>query len=427
MKVSVIGLGYVGSVTAACFAEIGHEVVCVDIDENKIKNINEGISPLYEEGLRDLLLKYAGKKLIATNDYEFAIKVTDVSFICVGTPSAKNGSIDLSIVRAAVKSIGAALKTKEGYHVVVVKSTVVPETTEKFVLPILEEASGKIVGKDIGVAVNPEFLREGKAVHDFMHPDKIVIGAIDRKSGDLVSELYRTFECEITLTNPTTAEMIKYVNNSLLATKISFANEIGNICKKLGIDTYKVMEAVGKDFRISPKFLNSGVGFGGSCFPKDVKALIGKAKEIGYSPILLESVIEVNEKQPLLMIEILQRKIGDLRNKKIAVLGLAFKDGTDDIRESRAIPVIAELLRLGANISAYDPTGSEKMKRVFPTIGYSRNAEDSLEGADACLVMTEWDEFTQLESEFEKMKKKIVIDGRRIIKAKNIDYEGLCW
>ena len=231
MKVSVIGLGYVGSVTAACFAEIGHEVVCVDIDENKIKNINEGISPLYEEGLRDLLLKYAGKKLIATNDYEFAIKVTDVSFICVGTPSAKNGSIDLSIVRAAVKSIGAALKTKEGYHVVVVKSTVVPETTEKFVLPILEEASGKIVGKDIGVAVNPEFLREGKAVHDFMHPDKIVIGAIDRKSGDLVSELYRTFECEVTLIDPTTAEMIKYVNNSLLATKISFANEIGNICK----------------------------------------------------------------------------------------------------------------------------------------------------------------------------------------------------
>jgi UDPglucose 6-dehydrogenase len=310
MKVSVIGLGYVGSVTAACFAEIGHEVVCVDIDENKIKNINEGISPLYEEGLRDLLLKYAGKKLIATNDYEFAIKVTDVSFICVGTPSAKNGSIDLSIVRAAVKSIGAALKTKEGYHVVVVKSTVVPETTEKFVLPILEEASGKIVGKDIGVAVNPEFLREGKAVHDFMHPDKIVIGAIDRKSGDLVSELYRTFECEVTLIDPTTAEMIKYVNNSLLATKISFANEIGNICKKLGIDTYKVMEAVGKDFRISPKFLNSGVGFGGSCFPKDVKALIGKAKEIGYSPILLESVIEVNEKQPLLMIEILQKNRG---------------------------------------------------------------------------------------------------------------------
>jgi UDPglucose 6-dehydrogenase len=427
MKISVIGSGYVGSVTAACFAEVGHEIVCVDIDEKKVEQINAGIPPIYEEGLGDLLRKYAGKKLIATIDYEFAVRETDISFICVGTPSAEDGSIDLSIVRAAATNIGEALAKKKGYHVVVVKSTVVPETTEKFVLPILEEASGKTAGKDFGVAMNPEFLREGKAVHDFMHPDKIVIGAIDRKSGDLISELYRKFECEVTRTNPTTAEMIKYANNSLLATKISFANEIGNICKKLGIDTYEVMAAVGKDFRISPRFLNSGAGFGGSCFPKDVKALIGKAKAIGYSPILLESVIAVNEKQPLLMTEILIRKIGNLAGKKIAVLGLAFKNETDDIRESRAIPVIAELLRLGAKISAYDPMAIENMKRVFPIIEYSGKAEDALKGADACLVMTEWDEFRQLESEFENMKEKIVIDGRRVIEAKNIDYEGLCW
>jgi UDPglucose 6-dehydrogenase len=427
MKISVIGSGYVGSVTAACFAEVGHEIVCVDIDEKKVEQINAGIPPIYEEGLGDLLRKYAGKKLIATIDYEFAVRETDISFICVGTPSAEDGSIDLSIVRAAATNIGEALAKKKGYHIVVVKSTVVPETTEKFVLPILEEASGKTAGKDFGVAMNPEFLREGKAVHDFMHPDKIVIGAIDRKSGDLISELYRKFECEVTRTNPTTAEMIKYANNSLLATKISFANEIGNICKKLGIDTYEVMAAVGKDFRISPRFLNSGAGFGGSCFPKDVKALIGKAKAIGYSPILLESVIAVNEKQPLLMTEILIRKIGNLAGKKIAVLGLAFKNETDDIRESRAIPVIAELLRLGAKISAYDPMAIENMKRVFPIIEYSGKAEDALKGADACLVMTEWDEFRQLESEFENMKEKIVIDGRRVIEAKNIDYEGLCW
>jgi len=427
MKISVIGSGYVGSVTAACFAEVGHEIVCVDIDEKKVEQINAGIPPIYEEGLGDLLRKYAGKKLIATIDYGFAVRETDISFICVGTPSAEDGSIDLSIVRAAATNIGEALVKKKGYHVVVVKSTVVPETTEKFVLPVLEEASGKTAGKDFGVAMNPEFLREGKAVHDFMHPDKIVIGAIDRKSGDLISELYRKFECEVTRTNPATAEMIKYANNSLLATKISFANEIGNICKKLGIDTYEVMAAVGKDFRISPRFLNSGAGFGGSCFPKDVKALIGKAKAIGYSPILLESVIAVNEKQPLLMTEILIRKIGNLAGKKIAVLGLAFKNETDDIRESRAIPVIAELLRLGAKISAYDPMAIENMKRVFPTIEYSEKAEDALKGADACLVMTEWDEFRQLESEFENMKEKIVIDGRRVIEAKNIDYEGLCW
>jgi len=427
MKISVIGSGYVGSVTAACFAEVGHEIVCVDIDEKKVEQINAGIPPIYEEGLGDLLRKYAGKKLIATIDYEFAVRETDISFICVGTPSAEDGSIDLSIVRAAATNIGEALVKKKGYHVVVIKSTVVPETTEKFVLPVLEEASGKTAGKDFGVAMNPEFLREGKAVHDFMHPDKIVIGAIDRKSGDLISELYRKFECEVTRTNPATAEMIKYANNSLLATKISFANEIGNICKKLGIDTYEVMAAVGKDFRISPRFLNSGAGFGGSCFPKDVKALIGKAKAIGYFPILLESVIAVNEKQPLLMTEILIRKIGNLAGKKIAVLGLAFKNETDDIRESRAIPVIAELLRLGAKISAYDPMAIENMKRVFPTIEYSGKAEDALKGADACLVMTEWDEFRQLESEFENMKEKIVIDGRRVIEAKNIDYEGLCW
>lgn len=427
MKISVIGSGYVGSVTAACFAEVGHEVVCVDIDKKKMDQINAGIPPIYEEGLEELLQKYAGKSLTATTDYESAIKNTNISFICVGTPSAEDGSIDLSIVRAATASIGAVLAKKEGYHVVVVKSTVVPETTEKFVLLILEETSGKVAGKDFGVAMNPEFLREGKAVYDFMHPDKIVVGAIDQKSGDLVSELYRNFKCEVTRTSVSTAEMIKYANNSLLATKISFANEIGNICKRLNVDTYEVMKAVGKDSRISPKFLNSGAGFGGSCFPKDVKALIGKAKEIGYSPVLLESVIGVNEKQPILMTEILQKKIGSLAGKKIAVLGLAFKNDTDDIRESRAIPVIAELLRLGAEVSAYDPMATENMKRIFPTIEYSGKAKDALEGADACLVMTEWDEFKKLDSEFEVMKGKIVVDGRRVIKAKNIDYEGLCW
>ncbi len=427
MKISVIGSGYVGSVTAACFAEVGHEVVCVDIDKKKMDQINSGISPIYEEGLVELLQKHAGKSLTATTDYESAIRNTDISFICVGTPSAEDGSIDLSIVRAAAASIGAVLANKNGYHVVVVKSTVVPETTEKFVLPILEETSGKTAGKDFGVAMNPEFLREGKAVYDFMNPDKIVVGAIDQKSGDCVSELYRTFKCEVTRTNLSTAEMIKYANNSLLATKISFVNEIGNICKKLKVDTYEVMEAVGKDSRISPRFLNSGAGFGGSCFPKDVKALIGKAKKIGYSPVLLESVIGVNEKQPIMMTEILQGKIGNLEGKKIAVLGLAFKNETDDIRESRSIPVIAELLRLGAEVSAYDPMATENMKRIFPTIEYFGKAKDALEGADACLVMTEWDEFKQLDSEFEVMKEKIVIDGRRVIKAKNIDYEGLCW
>ena len=427
MKISVIGSGYVGAVTAVCFADVGHEIICVDIDEKKVQQLNAGIPPIYEEGLEELLKEYAEKRLIATTDYEYAILNTDISFVCVGTPSEEDGSINLSIVRSAAESIGSALAKKKGYHVVVVKSTVVPETTEKFVLPILEENSGKAAGKDFGVAMNPEFLREGKAIYDFMHPDKIVVGSIDARSGNLVSELYRSFECEITRTNPRTAEMIKYVNNSFLATKISLSNEIGNICKKLGIDTYEVMKAVGKDSRISPLFLNSGAGFGGSCFPKDVKALISKAKSIGYSPIILESVLAVNEKQPLLMTELLQKKVGSLEGKKIAVLGLAFKNDTDDIRESRAIPLIAELLRLGAIVTAYDPLATENMRRIFPTINYHNSAKAALEGADACLVVTEWDEFRKLDSEFKVMKNKVVIDGRKVITAKEIDYEGLCW
>ncbi len=427
MKISIIGSGYVGTVTAACFADVGHEVICVDIDEKKVQQINTGIPPICEEGLEELLKKYAGKGLIATTDNEYAVFNTDISFICVGTPSEEDGSINLSIVRSAAESIGSALAKKNGYHVVVVKSTVIPETTEKFVLPILEEKSGKVAGKDFGIAMNPEFLREGKAIYDFMHPDKIVVGSIDASSGDLVSELYLDFECEITRTNPRTAEMIKYVNNSFLATKISFSNEIGNICKKMGIDTYDIMKAVGKDSRISPRFLNSGAGFGGSCFPKDVRALIIKAKQIGCSPTILESVLSVNEKQPLLMVELLQKRVGKLEDKKIAVLGLAFKNDTDDIRESRAISLITELLRLGAKVSAYDPQATENMSRVFPTISYHDSAKEALGGVDACLVVTEWEEFKELDSEFEVMKNRIVIDGRRVVKAKSIDYEGLCW
>ena len=427
MKISIIGSGYVGAVTAVCFADVGHEVICVDIDEKKVQQINAGIPSIYEEGLEELLKKYVGKRLIATTDNELAVFNTDISFICVGTPSEVGGSINLSIVRSATESIGSALAKKNGYHVVVVKSTVIPETTEKFVLPILEEKSGKVAGKDFGIAMNPEFLREGKAIYDFMHPDKIVVGSIDASSEDLVSELYLNFECEITRTNPKTAEMIKYANNSFLATKISLSNEIGNICKKMGIDTYDVMKAVGKDSRISPLFLNSGAGFGGSCFPKDVRALISKAKEIGYSPTILESVLAVNENQPLMMAELLQKKIGEFKDKKIAVLGLAFKNDTDDIRESRAIPLITELLRLGAKVSAYDPLAAENMRRVFPTVRYHKSAKEALKGADACLVVTEWEEFKKLDSEFEVMKNRIVIDGRRVIKAKSIDYEGLCW
>lgn len=431
MKISIIGSGYVGTVSAVCFAELGHEVICIDIDEEKVRQINACIPPIYEEGLEELMQKYAEHHLTATTDYDYAIANSDISFICVGTPSRNDGSIDLSIVQAASVSIGRSIAKKDGYHIVIVKSTVIPETTEKVVLPIIEEYSGKRAGKDFGIAMNPEFLREGKAIYDFLHPDKIIVGAIDKRTGAKISELYRGLDCVVTQTDPKTAEMIKYVNNSFLATKISFSNEIGNICKKLGINTYEVMKAVGTDFRISQNFLNSGAGFGGSCFPKDIKALISKAKDIDYNPILLESVIEVNEQQPLKMIELLKNKLSSIEGKRVAVLGLAFKNDVDDIRESRSIPVIAELLRLGADVTAYDPMASDEMKKVFSNITYHISAADALKDADACLMMTEWDEFKNLDTEFGFMKNNIVIDGRHMIMPQNIeqdiDYVGLCW
>jgi UDPglucose 6-dehydrogenase len=427
MNISVIGSGYVGTVSAACFAELGHNVICIDIDAAKVDMINNGKSPIYEDGLEELLQKHAGKNIKATTDYYDAVANTDISFICVGTPSDSLGKIDLSIVKAASRSLGEAIARKDSYHVVVVKSTVVPETTEKVVIPILIEASGKQAAIDFGAAMNPEFLREGRAVNDFMHPDKIVVGAIDQRSDKVVSSIYKKLKCKITHTNPRTAEMIKYANNAFLATKISFANEMGNICKRLDIDTYQVMEAVGKDIRISSNFLNSGAGFGGSCLPKDVKAIIEKAKELGYEPELLESTIAVNDKQPLLMIELLEFRLGSLKGKRIAVLGLAFKDNTDDIRESRSIPVINALKDSGSVISAYDPMAADSMREIFPDVKYCKTAAQALDNVDGCLIMTEWDEFRKLCEEFKKMRRPLVIDGRNIIRCDDIQYIGLCW
>ncbi|MCK4811376.1 MAG: UDP-glucose/GDP-mannose dehydrogenase family protein [Methanosarcinales archaeon] len=443
MNVGIIGTGYVGTVTGTCFAELGHNVVCVDVDAAKVDQINAGIPPIHEPGLPALLKTHVGKRLRATDDYNNAILNSEVTFICVGTPSGDDGRIDLSIVRSASKSIGKALAergadARYAYHVVVVKSTVVPGTTDDVVAPLIREnvrseghggdghGGDGAEGEVVGIAMNPEFLREGKAVHDFMNPDKIVIGG-DARAVDTVARLYEKIPCEITRTDTRTAEMIKYANNSFLATKISFANEIGNICKKLGIDVYEVMSAIGKDFRISEQFLNAGAGFGGSCFPKDVKALIGRAGELGYDPLLLNAVIMINEEQPMRMIELLTNRIRDVRNRRIAVLGLSFKNDTDDIRESRSIPVIRELLNRGATVAAYDPLAAENMREVFPDVLYCDSAKDALESADACLIMTEWAEFGSLDQEFDAMREIVVIDGRRMVSLDRGVYEGICW
>lgn len=421
MNLSVIGTGYVGLVTGACFAKLGHHVTCVDIDEEKIQKINDGIAPIFEEGLDSLLLTYKDK-ITATTDYSTALQKSDITFLCVGTPSLKNGNIDLSFVKESTKQIATVLKNKNNYHLVVVKSTVLPGTTQGVILPLLEQYSNKKVGTDIGLTMNPEFLKEGVAVQDFLQPDRIVIGAHDERSRITLRVLYKDFSCPIVETSLSAAEMIKYASNTFLATKISFINEIGNLCKKLGIDTYEVATGMGFDTRIGRPFLDSGIGWGGSCFPKDVDALIAWAKEIKEPAKIIESTKDVNTVQPLRLVKILQNHIPKLKGKTIGILGLSFKPNTDDIRDSRAIPIIKELLKNGARIKAYDPKAMENFKVLYPTIEYCSSAGEVL-SADAILIVTKWKEFTTL-----NYQGKIVIDGRRIEQAKNAQiYDGVCW
>jgi len=273
--------------------------------------------------------------------------------------------------------------------------------------------------------VNPEFLREGLAVQDFMHPDRIVIGSSEQKAGDVVESAYSGLKAPVLRVGLCAAEMIKYASNALLATKISFSNEVGNICKKFGIDVYEVMRGVGMDHRISPHFLNAGAGFGGSCFPKDVMAMIRLGERLGEDPVLLKSVIEVNEQQPLRMVELLEERIGPLAGKEVAVLGLAFKSDTDDVRDSRALPVIKELLRRGARVRAYDPMAVSNMRKIVPDIDYCEGAAGALKDADGCLIMTEWPEFSELDREFDGMRYRVVIEGRKILSCQGA--EGICW
>jgi UDPglucose 6-dehydrogenase len=430
MKISIVGSGYVGLVTGTCFAELGNRVTLVDIVKEKVEKINSGVAPIYEENLDKMLKKNLGHgRLHATTHLKKAVLGTHLTFIAVGTPSRKDGSIDLVHVKKAGEDIGRALRHKDEYHTVVVKSTVLPGTTENVVMPITEKFSGKKAGLDFGVAMNPEFLREGKAVHDFMNPDRIVIGAIDEKSYERVFALYRDFRCPIFNTNPRTAEMIKYASNAFLATKISFINEIGNVCKKLGIDSYEVADWMGHDDRIERRFLNSGIGYGGSCFPKDVRAVIAGGKRNGLDMELLNAVENVNRDQPMKLVETLRRKMPTLRGKTVAVLGLAFKPGTDDIREAPSLAVIPELLKSGAKVKAYDPQAAGNFRKEFPQLEYMDSAEAAMEGSDACLLLTEWDEFKDLtDDDFKEMSGDVVLEGRRILNPENVsNFEGICW
>ncbi len=429
MKISVIGTGYVGLSTALGFAAKGHSCICVDVDKEKINNINKGIPPFYEEGIEDALKDAVEKKLIvASNGYDDAVKNSEITFVCVGTPSNPDGSADLSYIKSAVSSLGDVLKSKGSYHVVCIKSTVLPGTTEGIVRKQLEASSGRKAGIDFGLVMNPEFLREGRALEDFLSPDRVVIGELDKRSGDKIEMLYSGFNAPIMRTSLKAAEMIKYASNAFLATKVTFINELGNLCKKLGIDIYEVARGIGYDKRISPYFLDAGCGFGGSCFPKDVSALASLFSEEGVKSLLIDAVLQANANQKKKVVELLMSKT-DLPGKKIAILGLAFKEGTDDVRDSVAIDVISELKKSGAVVCAYDPLANGSMKKIFPDIAYVGSASDALKDADACLVLTAWPEFSELtDDDFAVMENKIIIEGRRILDRSLVSsFEGVCW
>jgi UDPglucose 6-dehydrogenase len=426
-RVSIVGTGYVGLSTAIGFAIKGYNVITFTHDPEKATKINKGIPPFHEPDLQQNLQKVVNEKLLkCTLNAVETILNTDIAFIATGTPNQSDGSIDLQYIKKSASEIGEALKKKKSYHLIVVKSTVVPGTTEKLVKPVIEKHSGKHCGVDFGLCMNPEFLRQGLAIHDTLNPDRIVIGEYDQKSGDVLESLYRDSYGEktppIIRTNLSTAELIKYASNAFLATKISFINTIANICQKTpGIDVAIVAKAIGLDKRIGPLFLNAGLGYGGSCFPKDVKALIAHSKTLGYNPELLEAVENVNENQPYKAIQLCKDLLGDLKGKQIAILGLAFKPDTDDMREARSIPLINQLLNEGANVTAYDPLAISNAKSIFgDKIKYASSAIECLTNADCSIIVTEWDEFKQLKPEdFTKnMKQPILIDGRRIYNPK---------
>lgn len=443
MKVSIVGTGYVGLVTGVCLAEKGHEVVCIDIDAEKIEKINRGVPPIHENGLEALLKKNIPSRLRATDDLRGAVLASDMTLIAVGTPF-DGKRIDLTYIEKVSQQIGEALKDKTSYHLVVVKSTVVPGTTDEVVLPLLEKASGKKAGKDFGVGMNPEFLTEGQAVQDFMHPDRIVLGGMDEKSIDTLAKLYEPYpQVDKLRTNNKTAEMIKYSSNCLLATLISFSNEIGNLCAALGkIDVVDVMKGLHLAHYLSPilpngqrvpapinSFLAAGCGFGGSCLPKDVKALIAHGERAGVPMRLLDSVIQINQDQPKRVLMLLKKHFPSLKGIKIAILGLAFKPDTDDMRESPAIPIIKDLLAQGAQIKAHDPVANHEAKRYIDDdrVNYCDDLDQALSQVDAVVLVTRWDEYKKAPGLLAAMKSPpVFIDGRRMLDKRGIaKYEGI--
>ncbi len=418
--ISIIGTGYVGLVTGVGLCHRGRKVICVDVDQKKVEMINQRETPIYEKGLQEMLSSLPSRQFTCTTDMKEAVLKSDATFIAVGTPPMDNGDQCLDHIRAVSIELGKILKHKPG-HLVVVKSTVIPGTTQNLVKRLITENAGH---SKFRVAMVPEFLREGLALEDFLNPARIIIGVENNEDFEDIKFIFKEFKTSFFKTAVAAAEMIKYASNAMLATKITFANEIGNICKHQDIDVYEVMDGVGLDPRIGRAFLNAGRGFGGRCFPKDVKALMHLGRKIREPATLLEAVWQVNERQPLKLVELAKKRVGILKGKQVAVMGLAFKPGTDDVRESPAIIVIRELLRQGAQVIAYDPVASENMAKVFPNIEYGKTPKNVIDKADVVIGVTEWPELR----DGRLYEGKVFIDGMKFLNKKTgKDYEGICW
>ncbi|MCI0474966.1 MAG: UDP-glucose/GDP-mannose dehydrogenase family protein [Anaerolineales bacterium] len=424
-KICVVGVGYVGLVTGTCFADLGNQVTCLDIAEDKIAKLQRGEMPIYEPGLEELVARnVAAQRLIFTTNYLDAVSNAEFIFIAVGTPSGVDGEADLQYVRMAAESIADTLT----HYAIIVNKSTVPVGTGDSVAEILIER-GKQPGVDFDVVSNPEFLREGSAMYDFQQPDRVVLGALNREAADKVAQLYLPLRCPIMITDLRTAEMIKYASNAFLATRISFINEMAAICEKLGADIKEVAAGMGMDKRIGRAFLDAGVGFGGSCFPKDVKALTWMAEVNGCHPQLLRAVMDINRDQRRQVIAKLRELLGTLRGKTIALWGLAFKPNTDDVREAPALDIIHILQTEGAQIRAYDPVATAPARRVTSNIVFCESAYAAVEGADALVLMTEWNEFKQMDMArvAAALKQKILVDGRNIYEPEKMQDLGLVY
>lgn len=413
-RIAVVGTGYVGLVSGTGLADFGHQVTCLDIDKDKIEILENDRLPIWEPGLLDLVRKNVkANRLKFSTDIAKGVQEAEIIFIAVGTPSADSGEADLSAVFAVAEMIG---KNLNSHKFVVTKSTV-PVGTGAKIREIIEKNAP--AGTSFEVISNPEFLREGSAVYDFMHPDRVVIGCETEQGKKIMQEVYRSLyliETPFVFTNLPTAELIKYASNAFLATKITFINEIANICDRVGADVHMVAKTMGQDGRISPKFLHPGPGFGGSCFPKDVRALAAIGRSTGYDTELLNAVLDVNQAQRYRMVDKLKKLLPELQGKTIALLGLAFKQRTDDVRESPALGIIERLKEEGAAIQAFDPAAMDEMKKHHPDLDYKDGIYECIEGADALVVATEWNEFRDLDFARVKelMKQPKLVDCRNL-------------